>query len=87
MIVMASPGGAEENQPPLLPSDSDSLATAHYLMRILGDIQDSVNELNGMEISNEISASLKNLLESTRWRFDDVVIRAWLRGEFDVLSI
>ena len=48
---------------------------------MLNDIQDTVNELNLMEISNETSASLKNLLESVKWRFEDVLVAAWLRGE------
>jgi len=78
---MTSPGGSEDTQPPLLPTHSNSLSTAQYLMRIIGEIQDSVNELNGMDISNEAASGLKSLLESTKWRFDDILARAWLRGE------
>lgn len=77
---MASPGGSNNTSPPLLPINSNSLETAHYLMKILGEVQDSVNELNGMEISNEVSSGLKSLLESTKWRFEDILINAWLRG-------
>lgn len=57
------------------------MSTAYYLLKMLNDIQDTVNELNLMEISNETSASLKNLLESVKWRFEDVLVAAWLRGE------
>lgn len=39
-----------------------------------------MNELNAMEISGDVSASLKGLLDSTKWRFEDVLITAWLRG-------
>lgn len=53
---------------------------SHYLMKILGDIQETVNELNAMEISNESALGLKSLLESARWRFEDVLVGAWLRG-------
>jgi len=86
LVVMSSPGGSNNNQPPLLPTDSNSLATAQYLIRILGEVQDGVNELNGMEISNEAVSGLKNLLESIRWRFEDVLIHAWLRGELAPLQ-
>lgn len=55
---------------------------SHYLMKILGDIQETVNELNAMEISNEAALGLKSLLESARWRFEDVLVAAWLRGSF-----
>jgi exocyst complex component 2 len=67
--------------PPLLPTGSHSMSTAYYLLKMLNDIQDTVNELNLMEISNETSASLKNLLESVKWRFEDVLVASWLRGK------
>lgn len=49
-------------------------------MRISGEIQESVNELNGMDISNEASQNLKSLLESAKWRFNDILVTSWLRG-------
>lgn len=78
MAVMAS---SNNKAPPLLPVNSHSISTAHYLLKFLNDIQETVNELNSMEISNEASAGLKSLLESAKWRFEDVLVTAWLRGE------
>ncbi|KAF7323903.1 Exocyst complex component SEC5 [Mycena kentingensis (nom. inval.)] len=63
----------------MLPNNSNSLCTAHYLMKILGEVQETVNELNAMEISNDVSAGLKSLLESAKWRFEDLLITGWLR--------
>ncbi|KII91212.1 hypothetical protein PLICRDRAFT_173102 [Plicaturopsis crispa FD-325 SS-3] len=79
MAVMASPSGSHNTTPPLLPAHSNAMTTSHYLMKILGEVQDSVNEVNGMEISNEAASGLKGLLESARWRFEDILTRAWLR--------
>ncbi|KAJ7237307.1 exocyst complex component sec5 [Mycena haematopus] len=76
MAVMTSPGGSTS---PELPTNSNSLCTAHYLMKILGEIQETVNELNAMEISSETASGLKSLLESAKWRFEDLLISAWLR--------
>ncbi|KAI0646515.1 exocyst complex component Sec5-domain-containing protein [Trametes meyenii] len=76
MAVM-SPG--RNTTPPLFPKSCNSLTTAHHLMKILGEIQDSVNDVVGMEISSEVSSSLKNLLESARWKFADILVNAWLR--------
>lgn len=81
MAVMTSPS-SNTSTLPLIPADSHSLATAHYLLKLLSELQESVNELNGMEISSEASSSLKNLLESARWRFTDILVNAWRRGEF-----
>ncbi|KAE9391105.1 hypothetical protein BT96DRAFT_959624 [Gymnopus androsaceus JB14] len=80
MAVMASASSSSNAPPTLLPSNSTSLSTAYYLMKILGEIQECVNELNAMEISNDVSVSLKGLLDSAKWRFEDVLVAAWLRG-------
>lgn len=78
---MASAGANREaSAQPLLPSNSNSFTTAHYLMKILGEIQDSVNDVNAMEISAEAGSGLKSLIESTRWKFTDILTSAWLRG-------
>ncbi len=77
MAVMAS---SSTKPPPLLPKNSSSLSLAHYLMKILGDIQETVNDLNAMDISHEAALGLKNLLETARWRFEDILVGAWLSG-------
>ncbi|CAK5272889.1 unnamed protein product [Mycena citricolor] len=77
MAVMMSPNGSTKS--PTLPSNSNSLCTAHYLTKILGEIQDTVNEINGMEIASDSESGLKSLLETAKWRFEDLLISAWLR--------
>ncbi|KAG6827599.1 hypothetical protein H0H92_011172 [Tricholoma furcatifolium] len=62
-----------------LPQDSHSLSTAYYLMKILGELQETVNDVNALEISPEVASLLKNLLESAKWKFEDVIVSAWLR--------
>nr|GAT42751.1 predicted protein [Mycena chlorophos] len=79
MAVMRSPSemGPSSNQN--LPNNSNSLCTSHYLMKILGEVQETVNELNGMEISNDVTSGVKSLLESAKWRFEDLLVTDWLR--------
>ncbi|CAA7268370.1 unnamed protein product [Cyclocybe aegerita] len=76
MAVMNAPG-ANNTPPPLLPKDSHSISTAYYLSKILVDIQETVNDVNGLEISQD--TGLKSLLESAKWRFEDILINHWLR--------
>ncbi|KAJ3517910.1 hypothetical protein NLJ89_g205 [Agrocybe chaxingu] len=57
MAVMNAPG-ANNTPPPLLPKDSHSISTAYYLSKILADIQETVNDINGLEISQD--TGLKN---------------------------
>ena len=79
-VVMSSPS-MKDSVPLQIPSNSHSLSTAHYLMKILGELQETINELNTLEISSEVSSSLKSLLESVQWRFADLLVNNWLRGE------
>ena len=79
-VVMSSPS-MKDSDPLPIPSDSHSLSTAHYLMKILGELQETINELNALEISPEVASSLKSLLESVQWRFVDLLVNNWLRGE------
>ena len=84
MAVMTSPSGSNNNTPlPYLPKNSHSISTAHYLIKILAEVHETVNELNAMEISNEVASGLRNLLESAKWRFEDILIGSWLRGRRD----
>ena len=66
--------------PKLLPRHSNSLTTAHFLIKILIEIHDCANEVTGMDIVPEATSNLRNLMESVRWKFGEVLIRAWLRG-------
>ncbi|CCL99103.1 uncharacterized protein FIBRA_01117 [Fibroporia radiculosa] len=77
--LVPSPPGSVDTTPPLFPKDSNAFATGHHMMKILGEIQDSVNDLNAMEISNEATSNLRGLLESARRKFEDVLIQAWVR--------
>jgi len=80
IVVMSSPS-MKESQPLQIPRNSHSLSTAHYLMKILGELQETINELHALEISPEVGSSLKSLLESVEWRFVDLLVNNWLRGE------
>lgn len=82
MAVMTPPAAGGDGTPPLIPGHSNILTTGHYLMRILGEIQECVNEVNAMEVSNDTATSLKGLLESARWKFVDILVMGWLRGGF-----
>ena len=79
-MAVRSPGFSADNTPANMPDASNSLTTAHFLVRALGELLESVNEVNALEISSEVSASLKAFVESARWRFEDVLTMAWLRG-------
>src|SRR5271154_759372 len=78
-VMLSSRSGT--THPPLLPPYSNLFTTGHFLVKILGEVQDAAHEVIGMDISNEVASGFKTLLESTKWRFVDLLVLAWLRGE------
>ncbi|KXN89146.1 Exocyst complex component 2 [Leucoagaricus sp. SymC.cos] len=78
-VVVMQAAGPSKNLSPMLPTNVHSISTAHYLIKLSGEIHENVNDLNGMDISPEVSSSLKSLLESVKWRFADILIHTWLR--------
>jgi exocyst complex component 2 len=79
-VMLSSAAQNDSSLPPLLPAYSSSFTTAHWLTKILGEVQEAVGEVNGMDISNEVEKGSKALIESMRWRFEDILINAWVRG-------
>ncbi|KIK44226.1 hypothetical protein CY34DRAFT_11230 [Suillus luteus UH-Slu-Lm8-n1] len=65
------------NSPEHLPSHSNSLTTAHWLTKILSEVQDCVTEIGALELGE--GGLVKGLVESMRWRFEDILVRSWLR--------
>jgi exocyst complex component 2 len=78
MAVMTS---SASTTPPLFPNHSNSLTTAHYFMKTIGEIQETISEIDTMDISSEAAGGVRNLLESARWKFVDILTHAWQRGE------
>ncbi|KAF8434522.1 exocyst complex component Sec5-domain-containing protein [Boletus edulis BED1] len=76
-VVMQRNSG--DSPPKLLPGHSNSLTTAHFLIKILIEIQDCANEVAAMDIVPEASSNLRSLVESARWKFGDILVRVWLR--------
>lgn len=66
--------------PSFVPRGSDSLTTSHYLVKLLAEMTDCVNEVVAMEVSPEATTGLKTLLETARWKFEEALCKVWLRG-------
>lgn len=79
VAVMTTLPNGSTSSPHYLPENAHSLCTAIYLQQILSEVNDTVTELNAMEISQE--TGVKGLLESLRWRFEDILLQVWQRGK------
>lgn len=74
-----SPSSTEPLPPPFVPQGGSSLTVSYYLMRILGEINECVNDVAGVELGVDANSTMKSLLESARWRFEDALASSWCK--------
>ena len=78
-IAVAS-NEAGMTEPKFIPPGTNSLSTSLYLSRILQEITECINDLSASDISNDAATSLKEFMDSARWKFEDVLGYTWIRG-------
>lgn len=83
-VEITSPTGPE-NHPSFLPKTSNSITMAHFLIKLLGEIQETISEVGALEISSEVNTKIKSFLESARRGFQETLIHAWKRGRVSPL--
>lgn len=66
--------------PTFVPACSNAPTICHWLLKILGELTECVNEVASLELAGDTSASLKELVASMRWRFEETTCAAWVRG-------
>ncbi|KAM0755622.1 hypothetical protein T439DRAFT_295613 [Meredithblackwellia eburnea MCA 4105] len=78
-----APSASDPNAPIVLPSfvppNSNAPTICHWLLKILAELTECINEVGALELAGEASASLKELVASTRWRFEEATCAAWVR--------
>lgn len=80
MAVTPSVPDGNSTEPSFLPPGTNSLTAGLYLGRTLQEVNDCVNELLTADMSNDASTVLKELSDSARWKFLDVLSLTWIRG-------
>jgi exocyst complex component 2 len=78
-----------ESRASFLPSASNSITVAHFLTKLLGEVQETISEVSALEISSEVSTNIKSFLDSARRGFQETLIQAWKRGQvsFPLLNL
>jgi exocyst complex component 2 len=73
--------GGEVEAPPFVPPGTTVLAACFYAEKIVEEVSDCAVDLGAVDISSEAGTALKGLLDSLRWRFEEVIAATWARGE------
>jgi exocyst complex component 2 len=66
--------------PPFVPPGTTVLAACYFAERLVEDVNEGISELMGVDIGSEAGNGLKNMLESLRWRMQEVIAATWARG-------
>ena len=85
-VEITSPTGPE-SRTSFLPKASNSITMAHFLTKLLGEVQETISEVGALEISSEVNTNNKSFLESARRGFQETLIQAWKRGQAIVPSV
>jgi len=79
-VEITSPTGPEYHAS-FLPRASNSITMAHFLTKVLSEVQETISEVSALEISSEVGANTKSFLESARRGFQETLVQAWKRGQ------
>lgn len=60
-----------------VPPHSDSVASCHFLTKILHEMSECVNDIDAINLSADASSALITLMENTRWKFVEIICEAW----------
>jgi exocyst complex component 2 len=81
MAVASASGPGSSTTPPMFPADSNAITTAHYLAKVLAEINETIGEINNVGLATDAGSLTQDLIASARWKFTDVLIHAWQRGK------
>ncbi|GAA5834893.1 hypothetical protein JCM11251_002055 [Rhodosporidiobolus azoricus] len=65
--------------PPFVPPISASTTNCHWLLKVLNELMECVSEMGALEMAGEATQSLKELVASMRWRFEEAICSGWVR--------
>ncbi|GJN92256.1 hypothetical protein Rhopal_005286-T1 [Rhodotorula paludigena] len=64
--------------PDFVPPVSNATTNCHWLLRVLNELMECVSELGALELAGEATQTLKELVASTRWRFEEAICSGWV---------
>jgi exocyst complex component 2 len=71
---------ANEEVPSFVPPGTTVLAACHFAEKLVEDVNEGIGELMGVDIGQEAGNGLRNMLDSLKWRMQEVISALWARG-------
>jgi exocyst complex component 2 len=79
------PSKAIEDVPSFVPPGTTVLAACHFAEKLVEDVNEGIGELMGVDIGSEAGNGLRNMLDSLKWRMQEVISALWARGTSPLL--
>ena len=79
------PSKGGEEVPAFVPPGTTVLAACHFSEKLVDDVNEGIAELMGVDIGSEAGNGVRNMLDSLKWRMQEVISALWARGEFLLL--
>jgi exocyst complex component 2 len=76
---------ASEEVPSFVPPGTTVLAACHFAEKLVEDVNEGIGELMGVDIGSEAGNGLRNMLDSLKWRMQEVISALWARGTSPLL--
>lgn len=78
-LALVSRSKSNSTIPSFVPAGTTVLAACHFSEKILDDVADCVLELTAIDVGKEASQGAKGMLDSLRWRLEEVISTTWAR--------
>jgi exocyst complex component 2 len=81
------PSKANEEVTAFVPPGTTVLAACHFAEKLVEDVNEGIGELMGVDIGSEAGNGLRNMLDSLKWRMQEVISALWARGMFPFFPV
>ncbi|ORY35859.1 exocyst complex component Sec5-domain-containing protein [Naematelia encephala] len=71
--------GEDPPVPPFVPAGTTVLTACYFAEKIVEEVTDCAGELAAVDVGSEAGNGLRAMLDSLRWRFEEVLAATWAR--------
>jgi exocyst complex component 2 len=79
--------GEDSPIPSFVPPETTVLSACHFGEKLVDDVNEGIGELMSVDIGSEAGNGLRNMLDSLKWRLQEVVTVLWARGTSILLRV
>lgn len=87
IITPGKNADADTGLPSFMPPHANAMTSGNWLLKVIAEINDTLNEVGSLSnLPNDCKSSLKEFINSARWKFTDSICLAWIRGVSSICS-